>query len=59
MRGIKELEFKIEQQRTRMYKASREKDNVENVIKISQDLDQLLNKLEKIKNYEGTNKHLS
>jgi len=59
LRGIKELEFKIEQQRTRMYKASREKDNVENVIKISQDLDQLLNKLEKIKNHEGVNKHLS
>lgn len=57
--SIKELEFKIEQQRTRMYQASREKDNFEKVIKLSQDLDHLLNKLEKIKDHEGVNKHLS
>ena len=53
MSGIEKLEFQIEQQRTRMYQAFKEKDNFEKVIKISQDLDHLMNKLEKAKNREG------
>lgn len=51
--GIEKLEFQIELQRSKMYQAFKERDSFEKVIKISQDLDHLMNKLEKIKNREG------
>ncbi len=53
MGGIEKLEFQIELQRSKMYQAFKERVSFEEVIKISQDLDHLLNKLEKIKNHEG------
>jgi len=53
--AVENLEFQIEQQRTKMYQASQEKDNTEKLISISQDLDRLLNKLEKLKNHYRLN----
>lgn len=44
------LEIRIEQLRTEMYLAFERKDQYDRVIKISQELDSLLNKLEKLKN---------
>jgi sulfur transfer protein SufE len=42
------LEFQIEQIRTKMYWAFNENNNYDHVIKLSQDLDQLLNQLDKL-----------
>jgi hypothetical protein len=47
--SIKNLEFQIEEQRSRMYEAFRENSNHDDIIRLSQDLDRLLNKLEKMK----------
>lgn len=43
------LECQIEQQRRRLYQAVGEKENPEDVIRISRNLDQLLNKWERMK----------
>ncbi|MFA1819716.1 aspartyl-phosphate phosphatase Spo0E family protein [Virgibacillus oceani] len=53
MDNRKRLEFQIEEQRNKMYQASGKQNNYEQVMNISQHLDQLLNKLEKLKKHEG------
>lgn len=49
LEAVDKLEFQIEQQRTRMHQAIKEDHHFEKIIQISQDLDQLMNKLERTK----------
>ncbi|WP_461182650.1 aspartyl-phosphate phosphatase Spo0E family protein [Virgibacillus kimchii] len=47
--AIEDLEIRIEQQRSKMYQAFKENRDYDELTRISQNLDLLLNKLEKMK----------
>ncbi|GAB3801809.1 hypothetical protein GCM10028868_27050 [Virgibacillus kimchii] len=49
MDAIEDLEIRIEQQRSKMYQAFKENRDYDELTRISQNLDLLLNKLEKMK----------